>query len=149
MGNEHLSKVQVEARDSIQLRVFYTNLWKAMLFPRYLTEIDASGNEVHLSPYTGQVESGKLVADSGFWDAYRTVYPLQSIVFPHNMGTLVNGWVNAYNEASWLPTWPSPGQRGSMVGTMGDAVLADAIVKNHWGLVSGFDIDGAYEACQK
>lgn len=147
--NEHLSKVQVEARDSIQLRVFYTNMWKAMLFPRYLTEIDASGDEVHLSPYTGKVESGKLVSDSGFWDAYRTVYPLQSIIFPDNMGTLVNGWVNAYTEAGWLPTWPSPGQRGSMVGTMGDVSIADAIVKSQLGFVSGFDVNKAYEMIRK
>jgi len=147
--NEHLSKVKVEAQDAIQLRVFYTNLWKAMLFPRYLTEIDASANEVHLSPYTGKVTSGKLVSDSGFWDAYRTVYPLQSIIFPDNMRTLVNGWVNAYNEAGWLPTWPSPGQRGSMVGTMGDVSIADAIVKSHLGLISGFDVNKAYEMIRK
>ena len=29
----------------------------------------------------------------------------------------------------WLPKWASPGYRGSMVGTMGDVSVADAIVK--------------------
>lgn len=120
-----------------------------MLFPRYLEEIDESGKEVHRSPYTGTVEAGKIVADSGFWDSYRTVYFLQSIAFPENLGTLVDGWVNAYKEANWLPEWASPGQHASMVGTMGDVVMADAIAKSKWGFLKGFDIDAAYAAIHK
>lgn len=146
---EHLGRVRIDALDDTQLAVFYTNMWKSMLFPRYLQEIDKDGNEVHRSPYTGQVRSGKLVADSGFWDSYRTVYQLQSLVFPDNMGSLIDGWVDAYKEASWLPEWASPGQHASMVGTMGDVTLADAIVKSEWGFLKGFDVDKAYAAIRK
>jgi predicted alpha-1,2-mannosidase len=147
--NNALSRVSVEAQDPEQERVFYTNLWKTMLFPRYLQEIDASGKEVHKSPYDDKVESGKLVTDSGFWDSYTTVYPLQSVAFPENFGSLVEGWVNSYKEAGWLPTWPSPGQRVSMVGTMGDVSLADAIAKNSWGIITGFNSSEAYAAIRK
>jgi len=94
-------------------------------------------------------EPGKLVSDSGFWDAYNTVYTLQSLVFPTTLGNIMSGWVNAYREAGWLPQWPSPGQRHSMVGTMGDVSLADAILKSSWGFLTGFDVHIAYEAIRK
>lgn len=120
-----------------------------MLFPRYLQEVNENGEEVHRSPYTGDVRPGKMVADSGFWDSYRTVYQLQSLVFPDNLGGLIDGWVDAYEEAGWLPEWASPGQIASMVGTMGDVTLADAIAKSKWGFLKGFDVDKAYEAIRK
>jgi len=131
--NQLLKRVDVDALDNTQLRVFYTNLWKANLFPRYLHEVDGNGKEVHYSPYTGDVCDGKLVTDSGFWDAYRTMYSLQSVINPENLGMLIDGWVNTYKEAGWLPQWPSPNQRNSMIGTLGDVVLADAIAKKKLG----------------
>lgn len=144
-----LGVYNVTAIDTTALKVFYTNVWKASLFPRFLTESNESGHDVHFSPYTNRAEEGKLVADSGFWDAYRTVYTFQSMAHPEILGALMEGWVNAYREAEWLPQWPSPGQRASMVGTMGDVSLADAIVKSEWGFVSGFNVSMAYEAIRK
>jgi putative alpha-1,2-mannosidase len=50
---------------------FYSCLYRASLFPRQLTEVDATGAIVHWSPYsTGDnVIPGPLSVDSGFWDA--------------------------------------------------------------------------------
>lgn len=55
--------------------IFYTSLYRASLFPRQLSEIDAAGNEVHWSPFdpAGGTYSGPVSTDSGFWDAYITV----------------------------------------------------------------------------
>eukprot|EP00933_Yihiella_yeosuensis_P018368 TRINITY_DN1509_c0_g1_i2.p1 TRINITY_DN1509_c0_g1~~TRINITY_DN1509_c0_g1_i2.p1 ORF type:complete len:828 (+),score=146.32 TRINITY_DN1509_c0_g1_i2:96-2579(+) len=147
--HESLSRVKVQAQSQEHLRLFYTNLWKAMLFPRFSHEIGKDGKPYHWSPYQGGVHSGKMVTDSGFWDSYHTVYPLLSIVFPDRLGEIMDGWVTAYEEAKWLPTWPSPGQRDSMVATMGDVSLADAIVKSQQGYVSGFNVTQAYEAIRK
>eukprot|EP00933_Yihiella_yeosuensis_P018367 TRINITY_DN1509_c0_g1_i1.p1 TRINITY_DN1509_c0_g1~~TRINITY_DN1509_c0_g1_i1.p1 ORF type:complete len:822 (+),score=137.37 TRINITY_DN1509_c0_g1_i1:65-2530(+) len=147
--HESLSRVKVQAQSQEHLRLFYTNLWKAMLFPRFSHEIGKDGKPYHWSPYQGGVHSGKMVTDSGFWDSYHTVYPLLSIVFPDRLGEIMDGWVTAYEEAKWLPTWPSPGQRDSMVATMGDVSLADAIVKSKQGFVSGFNVTKAYEAIRK
>eukprot|EP00927_Polykrikos_kofoidii_P028515 TRINITY_DN24889_c0_g1_i1.p1 TRINITY_DN24889_c0_g1~~TRINITY_DN24889_c0_g1_i1.p1 ORF type:complete len:758 (+),score=105.76 TRINITY_DN24889_c0_g1_i1:70-2343(+) len=147
--NAALRHVEITAIDDMQHKIFYTNLWKSMLFPRFLQEVNSEGEEVHFSPYKNDVLPGKLVTDSGFWDAYRTVYTLKSVLNPMMLGALVDGWVNAFEEAGWLPQWPSPGQRSSMVGSMGDVVLADAIAKSTWGLVTGFNITKAYEAIWK
>ncbi|EER12486.1 hypothetical protein Pmar_PMAR017389, partial [Perkinsus marinus ATCC 50983] len=101
-----------------------------MLFPRLLGEYDQNNQLGHYSVYTGKVVPGELATDSGFWDAYRTVYLWLSVAAPDILDRLLEGWVNAYKEAGWLPTWASPGQRGSMVGTMGDVVLGWAIIAN-------------------
>lgn len=55
------------------------------------------------------------------------------------------GWLNAYKEGGWLPSWASPGYRNCMVGTFADVVVADAIVKS----VPGFEVDTAIAAIMK
>ena len=130
-----------------QLTTFYSALYRASLFPRFLDEVAPDGSTVHFSAYDpmGGVFPGISVSDSGFWDAYRTVYPWLSLFSPRTYGRMVNGWTNAFNEGGWLPKWASPGYRGSMVGTMGDVSLADAIVKK----IPGIDVDVAWAAIRK
>ena len=110
-----------------------------------LHEYDAAGRPIHYSPYDGQVHPGVLYADSGFWDTYRTVFPLLSVLHPERLGEMVQGFVNAYQEGGWLPQWPSPGYRAVMIGTHIDAVIADAFVKN----IAGFDRQAAYAGLLK
>jgi predicted alpha-1,2-mannosidase len=135
------------AEESDLLTTFYSCLYRALLFPRNLGETSANGTELHYSPYDGLglTYPGPLSTDSGAWDSYRTVYPLLSLLFPEQLGVIMQGWVNAYHEGGWLPKWASPGYRGSMVGTMQDVFVADAIVKN----ITGFDQRAAYEAIRK
>jgi len=72
---------------------------------------------VHYSPYArgGGVHPGPLVTDNGFWDTFRTVYPLLGLLYPDKLGEIVQGWLNAYKEGGWIPGWASPGYRESMV----------------------------------
>jgi putative alpha-1,2-mannosidase len=71
--------------------------------------------------------------------------PLLSLVNVPVLSVTLQGWVNAYKEGGWLPKWASPGYRGSMVGTMGDVSVADAIVKG----IPNFDAQVAYEMIVK
>jgi predicted alpha-1,2-mannosidase len=130
--------------------IFHTSLYRASLYPRQLTEVSSQGKQVHWSPYANKpedrVKEGFLSADSGFWDAWNSVYPLLSLSHRPVLGQMMNGWLNAYQEGDgWLPKWSSPGYRLSMIGTMRDVSLADAIVKQ----IPGFDPLLAYEAIRK
>lgn len=129
------------------LTVFYTGLARALTFPRRLDEITKDGRVMHYSPYspTGGVFEGPLVTDNGFWDTFRTVYPMLSLLYPDHLGVIIQGWLNAYKEGGWLPSWASPGYRNCMVGTYADVVVADAIIKE----IKGFDLDTAREALIK
>jgi len=143
--NETLGRIQVEGGTDDQNRTFYSCLYRAHLFPRMFHEPDAEGKPIHYSPYDGQVHPGVLYTDNGFWDTYRTVYPLLSLIQPTRLGEIIEGFVNAYKEGGWLPNWPSPGYRACMIGTHIDAVIADAIVKG----IGGFDREAAYAGMVK
>ena len=70
--------------------MFYTSLYRALLFPRRLDEETPAGQMLrpvsrfwtfvallhqglqHWSPYSGQVVDGVGVSDNGFWDTFRT-----------------------------------------------------------------------------
>ena len=143
--NETLGRIKVEGGTEDQRRTFYSCLYRAHLFPRMFHEPDTEGNPIHYSPYDGQVHPGVLYTDNGFWDTYRTVYPLLSLIQPTRLGEIIQGFVNAYKEGGWLPNWPSPGYRACMIGTHIDAVIADAVVKG----IGGFDREAAYAGMVK
>jgi predicted alpha-1,2-mannosidase len=134
-----LGRVRIDGGTHDQRRTFYSCLYRAHLFPRMLHEFDTAGQPLHYSPYDGQTHPGVLYGDSGFWDTYRTLYPLLSILQPARMGEMVQGFVNAYREGGWLPQWPSPGYRAVMIGTHIDSVIAEAFVKG----LPGFDREAA------
>lgn len=110
--------------------------------------MNSEGKVVHYSPYDpsgGRSWEGPLVTDNGFWDTFRTVYPLLSLLYPEQLGVIIQGWLNAYKEGGWLPSWASPGYRNCMVGTFADVVISDAIVRG----VKGFDVKLAEAALRK
>ncbi|CAE7468453.1 unnamed protein product, partial [Symbiodinium necroappetens] len=144
MGVSFPAEEQAAVELGKRLEIFYTSLYRALLFPRRLEEETPAGLQ-HWSPYSGQVVSGVGVSDNGFWDTFRTVYPFLSIAYPKTLSIILTGWLNAFKAGGWLPKWASPGYRDMMVGTFADVVLADAIIKN----ISGFDRELAWKALYK
>ncbi len=44
-----------------------------------------------------------MYTDNGFWDTYRTVYALLSIVAPERLKEILEGFINFYKGEGWLP----------------------------------------------
>ncbi len=143
--NKRLSVIEIVGATDDQLVTFYSNLYRALLFPRIFHEENATGELVHYSPYSGKIEPGEMYADNGFWDTFRAVYPLLSIIDPEINASIVRGWLNAYKEGGWFPKWASPGYRDCMIGTHVESVIADALCKG----IDDFDIQLAAEASLK
>ena len=127
--NDVLGRIQVGGGTEDQYRTFYSCLYRATLFPRKFYEIDAAGNPVHYSPYNGQVCDGYLYTDTGFWDTFRSLFPLLNLVYPSVNREIQMGLANIARENEFLPEWASPGHRGCMVGQNSASVVADAIIK--------------------
>ena len=127
--NDVLGHIQVGGGTEDQYRTFYSCLYRATLFPRKFYEIDAAGNPVHYSPYNGQVCDGYLYTDTGFWDTFRSLFPLLNLVYPSVNREMQMGLANIARENEFLPEWASPGHRSCMVGQNSASVVADAIVK--------------------
>ncbi|HHU26396.1 MAG TPA: glycoside hydrolase family 92 protein, partial [Bacteroidales bacterium] len=140
--NEVLSAITVEGGTDDQMRTFYSCLYRSLLFPRRLHEIDAQGNVIHYSPYNGQVLPGYMFTDTGFWDTFRSLFPLLNLVYPSMNAQMQEGLVNTYLESGFLPEWASPGHRDCMVGNNSASVVADAYLKG----VDQHDIETIWEA---
>ena len=139
--NEVLGAIQVEGGSLDQYRVFYSCLYRSVLFPRKFYEIDAAGNILHYSPYNGEVLPGYLYTDTGFWDTFRCLFPLLNLVYPSRNKEMQEGLINTYKESGFFPEWASPGHRGCMVGNNSASVLADAYLKG----VQVADVETLYE----
>ena len=140
--NELLGRIEVEDDNIDHLRTFYSCLYRAMLFPRSLYEVDAQGNICHYSPYNGQVLPGYMFTDTGFWDTFRSLFPFLNLMYPSMNAKMQEGLVNTYKESGFLPEWASPGHRRCMVGNNSASVVADAYVKG----LRGYDIETLWEA---
>ena len=141
--NEVLGRIRVEGGTEDQRRTFYTCLYRALLFPRRFFEIGADGAPVHRSPTTGEVRPGVYFCDTGFWDTFRSLFPLLNFLYPEMNAQMMKGLEACYDECGWLPEWSSPGLRHCMIGNNSASVVADA-----WftGAAKGCDIQKLYQA---
>lgn len=146
--NDVLGRIAIEGGDLDQQRTFYSCLYRTSLFPRTFYEIDANGQPIHYSPYNGEVLPGYMYTDTGFWDTFRSLFPLLNILQPTLNGEIQEGLINTYKESGFFPEWASPGHRGCMVGNNSASVLVDAYMKGvkvkdletlYLGLLNGAD----------
>lgn len=127
--NSQLGRIKVSQENIDNMRTFYSCLYRSLLFPRKLYEITADGCVVHYSPYNGKIEQGYMYTDTGFWDTFRSLFPLLNLVYPSRNAEIQEALVNVYKESGFFPEWASPGHRNCMVGNNSASVLADAYVK--------------------
>ena len=125
---EKLGRIEIETDDEDQMKTVYSCMYRPFLFPHKAYEIDENGEAVHYSPRRGDVCKGVRYTDNGFWDTYRTVYPLYTLIAKDEFAEILEGFVNDYLEGGWLPRWPSIGEVGCMPSTLIDAVIAEAAV---------------------
>ena len=142
---EYFNRIEVQGGELTQRKIFYSCLYRALLFPRIWHEPDSDGNPQHFSPYSGTVTPGVMYADHGYWDTYRAWYPFMSILYPDKLAEILQAWVNACKEGGWLPQFPAPGYRACMTGSLIDSVFGDAAAKG----IHGFDQAAAYEGLRK
>lgn len=140
--NEVLGRIQVEDPDIDNMRTFYSCLYRSLLFPRDLSEIGPSGRRVHRSPFNGEIRDGYLFADTGFWDTFRSLFPLLDLLYPDQEVKMQEGLVNTWRESGFLPEWASPGHRPCMVGNNSASVVAGAYIKG----LRGYDAEELWEA---
>lgn len=140
--NDVLGRIEVEDDDIDNLRTFYSCLYRSTLFPRSFYEYDENGQPIHYSPYNGEVLPGYMFTDTGFWDTFRSLFPLLNLMYPSQNEKMQEGLVNAYLESGFLPEWASPGHRGCMVGNNSASIVADACLKG----LGGYDAETLWEA---
>jgi len=130
LWEEKLSKIEITINETSLSEMFYTSLYRMYLFPRKFHEYDINLNPTYRDLEKGNIKYGKMYVDNGFWDTYKTVYPLYSIIDKKLYKDILEGIKNFFNDNKLLPKWLSPNELGYMPGTLVNAVIADAIIKD-------------------
>ena len=112
-------------------RTFFDHcLYRLFLFPQTFYEVNESGQAIHMDLATGTVKPGILFSNNGFWDTFRTTFPLFALIIPEHYRLFLEGFLNSYRDTGFLPKWLAPDERGMMPGTLLDGIIADSACKD-------------------
>ena len=152
--SSRLATLSVEGATPDQLTALYSGLYRLFLYPNRAGETARDGIPRHRSPYGAvqaspirdepgpEVVEGPFTTTNGFWDTYRTAWPLLALLTPDTAGELAQGFVEHHHDGGWTPRWSAPGAEDCMTGTTSDTVFADLAAKD----VRGFDLVQAYRS---
>ena len=129
LWNELLNRVVVEGDSEDDKATFYSCLFRANLFSHTFYEIDENGNPYYRSPYDNNVHEGYMYTDNGFWDTFRSQFPLTNILHPTMQSRYMQSLVDAKEQCGWFPAWACPANSGIMIGNHAISLLADAWAK--------------------
>ncbi len=144
-GNEkwekELTRINIQAGDSAQRKVFYTALYHTMEAPALYNDHDSTyrgtdGKVIEHAPYNNYTIFST-------WDTYRTLNPLMTLIQPDRVNDIVNTMLAIYTQQGKLPIWHLQGRETDcMVGYSAVPIIADALLNGY----HGFDANLALEA---
>ena len=154
--NERLGVVSdVQGATDKQLVTLYSSLYRLNLYPNsqhenvgtaedpeyaYASPVSETTGEATDTETNAEIVEGEIYVNNGFWDTYRTAWPLYSLLYPDTTEELVDGFVQQYRDGGWIARWSSPGYADLMTGTSSDVSFAEAY------LAGALDTETALEA---
>ena len=164
--NKALGAVKFDDPDANywQYSNFYSKLSRSQLYPTKLSEYTGLGTQggwQYASPYRGTnanptIVDGYMIYNEGWWDTFKSKWPLLGFLYPERSSNLTNGIIQHYidqdgravrtdaggvttsvpavNGGHAVPRWINPGGNNMMTGTSSDAVIAS-------NYVNGIDVD--------
>lgn len=140
--NQLLNRVLVEGGTEEDMKTFYSCMFRANLFSHKFYEEKEDGSPYYYSPYDEKIHDGYMFTDNGFWDTFRSQFPLTNILHPTMQGQYMQALLDAQEQCGWLPSWSFPSETGGMVGNHSISLLTDA-----WGKgIRTFDPEKALKA---
>ena len=140
--NQLLNRVLVEGGSEEDMKTFYSCMFRANLFSHKFYEEKEDGSPYYYSPYDEKIHDGYMFTDNGFWDTFRSQFPLTNILHPTMQGQYMQALLDAQEQCGWLPSWSFPSETGGMVGNHSISLLTDAWVKG----IRTFDPEKALKA---
>lgn len=142
--NGLLSKIKVEGGAKDDKTIFYTALYHTLIHPNTLNDYNGEYPSM-ATRETLKTDETRFTVFS-FWDTYRNLHSLMSLIYPKQQSNMVKSMLNIYDESGWLPKWElNATETTTMVGDPAGIVLADTYLKG----IKDFDIEKAYEAMVK
>ncbi|SNT19510.1 alpha-1,2-mannosidase, putative, partial [Micrococcales bacterium KH10] len=141
--NERLSVIDIPGATDEQKISMYSSLYRLNLYPnvqheytgqgskdgyQYASPVNAATGNATATETNAKINDGKMYVNNGFWDTYRSAWPLYSFLYPDLAAELIDGFVEQYRAGGWIARWSTPGYKDSMTGTSSDAAFADAYI---------------------
>jgi predicted alpha-1,2-mannosidase len=137
----HLAKIRVEGASEREARIFYSSLYRALLMPTLLEDVD--GRYRGLDDGVHVADGFDYVSDLSLWDTFRTLHPLLNLVYPEHQRNVLRSLVAMAEDGGYVPRWPiGPNYTGGMVGDPAAIVIAESWLKG----LRDFDLRTAYDA---
>ena len=141
--NDRLGVIDLSGSNATQAQkvTTYSNLYRLNLYPnsqsentgtaanpvwKYASPVSAKTGSATDTQTNAKVVEGQIYVNNGFWDTYRTAWPLYAFLYPDVAEKLVDGFVQQYRDGGWVARWSSPGYANLMTGTSSDASFAEA-----------------------
>ncbi|MCL5129177.1 GH92 family glycosyl hydrolase [Algibacter sp. L4_22] len=141
---KQLSKIKVEGGTLDDKTIFYTALYHTLIHPNILNDFNGEYPKMSTRE-TLKTENTRFTVFS-FWDTYRNLHALMSLVYPKQQSDMVKSMLDIYDESGWLPKWElNATETTTMVGDPAGIILTDTYLKG----ITDFDVEKAYEAMVK
>ena len=140
--NDALKQIEVQGRDEADKRVFYTNLYHAMIAPNLFSDADGRYRAHDLNIYHSD---SPVYTVFSLWDTFRSLHPLFSLIQRERTVDFINTFINNYETDAehMLPIWELAGnETHCMIGNHAIPVIADAYFCG----IRGFDAQAALDA---
>ncbi len=142
--NEHLSRIEVEGGTEDDKTIFYTALYHTLIHPNTLN--DVNGEYPKMKTRETLNTNGTRYTVFSFWDTYRNLHQLMSLVYPEQQSDMIKSMLQVYDESGWLPKWElNATETTTMVGDPAGIIIADTYLKG----IQDFDVEKAYSAMLK
>lgn len=126
-----LGRVQIDA-DETTRRTFYTALYRLMLQPSTISDLDGRYRGA-----TGAVATARgrtYYSTLSLWDTFRAAHPLYTLLVPERVDDFVLTLLDHHRAQGHLPLWPIWGRETwCMIGNPALPVIADAWTKGFRG----------------
>ncbi|MDR1054395.1 MAG: glycoside hydrolase family 92 protein [Prevotellaceae bacterium] len=93
-----LKRIAIEGGTDDEQQLFYTCMYRALLFPRIQHEFDPSGNPVHYSFYDGKLYNRPMYNNNVLNGGYKAVKTLFDLLLPGLYQDVYDSYLNAINE---------------------------------------------------
>ena len=97
-----LGRFDVVETGSVERTFFDHCLYRLFLFPQTFYEVNEQGENIHMDLASGTSKPGLLFTNNGFWDTFRTSFPLFALIIPEHYRQFLEGFLNSYHDTGYL-----------------------------------------------
>ena len=142
--NRELSKVRVRGGDDLDLRSFYTALYRSQLHPNTFTDVDGRyrGMDDQIHETKGRIQYSNFSS----WDLYKSWHQLVATIQPERYRDMLLSLLADHREGGFIPRWKEQSiDAAHMSGDPAIPMITDGACR---GLLKRKDALGLYDAAK-